>query len=54
MKYGERGDFVLPPGTIMCFRQDEPPEGWEFMHVKPENEVPPAARDQRVITCRKL
>ncbi len=54
MKYGERGDFELPPGWIMCFWQDEAPKGWELMHVKPENEVPPDAREQRVITCRKL
>lgn len=54
MKYGERGDFVLPVGTIMCFVQDEAPEGWEFWREKPHEEVPVRARGQRVITCRKL
>ncbi len=54
MKFGEAGDFVLPRGWVMCFVQDEPPEGWEFMYEKPENEIPLGARPTRVITCRKL
>lgn len=54
MKPAKITDPCQPAGTVMCFWQDEPPRGWEFMHRKPDNEVPREARGRQVITCRKL
>ncbi len=54
MKFAEITEPCEPVGSIRCFWQDEPPEGWEFSHRKPDNEVPSGCRDQQVITCRKL
>lgn len=54
LKLAEITEPCQPAGTVMCFWQDEPPAGWEFMHKKPDNEVPVLARGQQVITCRKL
>ena len=54
MKLAKITDPCLPPGTVMCFQQEEAPEGWEFVSKIADNLTPKEAKGVAVITCRKL